>query len=574
MTKPRLFAFTLTVFALAVIACAPARVIAEEAAQAQEDLPAAALDPETLYDILLGEIAGQRGQIAVAAATLSKAAQRTRYPRLAERATLAALYAKRYPEALRGAQLWVELRPKDVEAHEAMATALLELDRREEALRYFERIIALEAERNNLDQGYLRVSAALARQSNRATTIEIMRTLVRAHPSSAAAHLYMAHLAVRAGELEVAATSADEALKLQPDWEEAALFRARILISQKDPLKAQESFETFLARNPAAANIRLNYARFLVDQKQWEGAREQFKRVLADVPDDADAAFAVGMLSLQINRLDEAEKYLKRALDLRPQNDQARLYIGQVLEQQKRYREAGQWYAQVSPGEYYFETQTRIGLILAKQGDLAAARKHLQSIQPESDQQRVQLALAEEQLLREAKLHREAFEILNAAERAVPGDKDLLYARALIAEKLNLLDVAERDLREILKKDPKNVNALNALGFTLADRTTRYQEAYELLQQALALKPEDPFILDSFGWVQYRLGNQAEALKHLKRALELRNDAEISAHLGEVLWVTGNRNEAESVWNRALNLTPDSETLLGVINKFREKSKE
>jgi len=302
--------------------------------------------------------------------------------------------------------------------------------------------------------------------------------------------------------------------------------------------------------------------------------REQFKRVLADVPDDADAAFAVGMLSLQINRLDEAEKYLKRALDLRPQNDQARLYIGQVLEQQKRYREAGQWYAQVSPGEYYFETQTRIGLILAKQGDLAAARKHLQSIQPESDQQRVQLALAEEQLLREAKLHREAFEILNAAERAVPGDKDLLYARALIAEKLNLLDVAERDLREILKKDPKNVNALNALGFTLADRTTRYQEAYELLQQALALKPEDPFILDSFGWVQYRLGNQAEALKHLKRALELRNDAEISAHLGEVLWVTGNRNEAESVWNRALNLTPDSETLLGVINKFREKSKE
>jgi tetratricopeptide (TPR) repeat protein len=151
----------------------------------------------------------------------------------------------------------------------------------------------------------------------------------------------------------------------------------------------------------------------------------------------------------------------------------------------------------------------------------------------------------------------------------VPGDKDLLYARALLAEKLDMFDLTERDLREILKTDPKNANALNALGYTLTDRTTRFQEALDLLRQAIALKPDDAFILDSMGWLQYRLGNNVEAVKYLKRALEIRNDAEIAAHLGEVLWVMGNRQEAENIWNRALRETPDSEALNGVIKKFK-----
>jgi len=181
----------------------------------------------------------------------------------------------------------------------------------------------------------------------------------------------------------------------------------------------------------------------------------------------------------------------------------------------------------------------------------------------------VQAAIAEEQILRDAKQYREALEMLNAVIKAVPGDKDLLYTRALVAEKLEMLDVAERDLRDILKQDPKNVNALNALGYTLSDRTTRYQEAMELLQQAMTLKPDDAFITDSMGWLQYRMGNHAEAVKYLKRALAIRNDAEIAAHLGEVLWVTGNQKEAESVWTNALHETPDNEALTSVIKKFK-----
>jgi Tfp pilus assembly protein PilF len=176
--------------------------------------------------------------------------------------------------------------------------------------------------------------------------------------------------------------------------------------------------------------------------------------------------------------------------------------------------------------------------------------------------------------LREAKQHQAALDALTRALAGLPGNKDLLYARALVAEKLNLVEVAERDLRAILKQDPKNANALNALGYTLADRGVHLDEAQTLLREAMLLKPDDPFILDSYGWLLYRLGNHSEAVKYLRRAIELRSDADISAHLGEVLWVTGDRREAESVWDRALKDTPDNEALIGVINKFREKRKE
>lgn len=555
--------------ACATTASAP-QAVPPPARAEQDDLPRVALTPEVLYDVLLGEIAGQRGQLEVAAGVLAKAAAQTRDPRLAERATLAALYGKQYATALRSAELWVELRPHDPEAREAMAVSLLELDRRAEAQRQLEKVLELESARTSLDQGYLRVASVLSRHSNHKVALEVMQALMRQHPEVAAAHVYAAHLAVRSGDLDTADALAQRALELRPEWEEAALFRARVLVSRKDTTGLDSFYRSYLDRHPTATNVRLHYARFLIDQKHWEEAHRQFKRVVAARPEDVDVVYAVGLLSLQTNRLDEAERYLKRTLELRPDHDQARLYLGQVAENRKRYDEAARWYGEIRDGESYFEARARLGVVIARQGDVDSALRHLRSIVPRSTQQQVQRALTKEQILREAKRHSDAFAVLTEALSDVPGDKDLLYARALVAERLDMLDVTERDLREILKKDPKNAHALNALGYTLADRTTRYHEALELIEQALALKPNDPFILDSMGWVQYRLGNYHEAVRYLKQALALRNDAEISAHLGEVLWMMGRRREAESVWNQALRESPDNETLQSVIKKFMQ----
>ena len=531
--------------------------------------PPVELTPQILYDLLLGEIAGQRGYTTLSVEMLTRAALQTRDPRLAERATGAALYAKRYTEALETARLWVELQPENIEPREALAEVLLELDRPQEAKQQFTKILSLSVTPDTLAQAYLKTAAVLARSQNRAAGVEIMQDLVQLHAEKPEAHFALAHLAVRQGDLDKAEVSIDRALRLRPEWQEAAVFKARVLVSRKETQKVRTFYESFLKSYPRAALLRLNYARYLVDIKQWDAARTQFKRIADADPRDADTLYSVGLLALQANQLDEAEKYLKLNLNVQPENDQTRLYLGQVAEQRKNYAEAVRWYEAVDSGGYYFEAQTRLAAALAKQGSVKAARDHLHGIRPDSDQQRVQLALSEDQILRDGKQYHESLKMLSNALTALPDDPDLLYARALVAEKLDMLDAHERDLRKLIQMDAKNAQALNALGYTLADRTNRYKEAFDLIERALALKPDDPFIMDSMGWVHYRMGNTAEAVKFLKRALAIRSDAEISAHLGEVLWVTGDRAAAETVWKQALRDTPDNEILLGVIKKFK-----
>lgn len=550
----------------------PARTAAPVAAPARVEtappLPAVPLTADVLYFLLLGEIAGHRGQLDVSVGSLSRAASKTRDPRLAERATQAALYARRPKEALASANLWVELRPDSSDANEALAAAYLENGDADAALKSYEKFLSLGSE-DALAQTFLKISAALGRQTNRTAALDLMRALVQKHADKPAPHFALAHLAVRVSDLDVAMRAIDQALKLSPAWEDAALFKARVLVSLKDMRAALNYHEHYLDMYPRANNMRVSYARLLVDQKMWDKARVQFKRVASTSPSDADATFTVALLALQSNELNEAEIYLRRTLELQPENDQARLYLGQVFEQRKQYDEAIHWYGLVESAEHLFEAQARLGVALARQGKVAQARHHLHGLTPKSEAQKVQLTLAEEQILRDAQQFEEAFQVLSRVLGDLPNNADLLYARALVAEKLNRVEVAEQDLRRILKKDAKNANALNALGYTLADRTTRYTEALALIEEALALKPDDPFILDSLGWVHYRLGNYTEAIKYLRLALDKRPDAEIAAHLGEVLWVTGDRSGAESVWKSALQQAPESEVLLGVMRRFQ-----
>ncbi len=540
-----------------------------EASKQEQALPAVELSSQMLYDLLLGEIAGQRGRLEEAVESLTRAALTSRDPRLAQRATQVALYAKRYDEAIASARLWVELQPDNLEAREALSVALLEHGQLAEAQAQMEAIIALTGERGNLGQAYLRLAALLGKQTLRMAALDVMRALVEQHPKLPEAQFALAHMAVRASDLDTAADSIEAALKLSPDWEEAALFKVRILISQKENVKAEAFYEKFLAGHPRAKTLRMNYARHLVDTKQWERARVQFKQVVEDSPKDGDAAYAVGLLALQSEAHDEAEKYLKQNLDLQPENDQARLYLGHIAERRKQYDLAARWYQEIENGEFFFEAQLRIGMLMAKRGDVAAGRAYFAALDTETESQEIQLIVSEDQMLRDAKQYDEAFKVLTKGLSKFPSNNDLLYARALTAERLDRIDVHEADLRKIIKADPKNANALNALGYTLADRTTRYQEALDLIEQALALKPDDAYIMDSMGWVQYRLGNLGEARKYLKSALDKRDDAEIAAHFGEVLWMMGDRAGAESVWTRALQETPDNEQLLGVIKKFK-----
>jgi len=279
---------------------------------------------------------------------------------------------------------------------------------------------------------------------------------------------------------------------------------------------------------------------------------------------------AVALLAIQATDYDAAETQLKRVLELNYKDpDVARFYLGQLNEERKRFDEALKWYTTVSGGEQYIAAQSRYAGILAKQGRLPEARKHLQEANAVDVQQRVQLTQAEAQLLRDANAYQEAFDVLGQALAKMPDYPDLLYDHAMAAEKVNRVDILEGNLKQLIKLRPDHAHAYNALGYTLAERNQRIAEAYGLIETALKLSPDDPFIQDSMGWVLYRMGRNQEGLDYLQRAFKQRPDPEIAAHLGEVLWVLDQRDAARKIWAESLKEHPNNEVLQGTVKRFQ-----
>ena len=327
-------------------------------------------------------------------------------------------------------------------------------------------------------------------------------------------------------------------------------------------------FEDFLKRNPRAMDVRLNYARMLVSEKKYTEARGEFQALLKEFPDNPDVALAVGLLSLQLGDFDAAETQLLRALENNYKDlDAVRFYLGQANEERKRFDEALKWYGSVAGGDQFVPSRARYAGVLVKQGRIADARSYLQAAGRNAPE-RLQFILVEAQLLRDANDFRGAFELLGRAVEANPNSAELHYDYAMLAEKVERFDVLETSLRKVIQLKPDHAHAYNALGYTFADRNIRLQESYTLIEQGLKLAPEDPFILDSMGWVLYRMNQNDTALTFLKRAYETRADAEIAAHYGEVLWVTGRQDEARKVWGGALKQSPANELLLATVKKF------
>jgi tetratricopeptide (TPR) repeat protein len=320
--------------------------------------------------------------------------------------------------------------------------------------------------------------------------------------------------------------------------------------------------------HPRAMDVRLSYARLLVSDKKYTEARTEFQTLLKEFPDNADVTMAVALLSLQLNDLDAAETQLQHALQTDYKDlDAVRFYLGQVNEERKRPDDALKWYSSVNGGEQYVPSRARYAGILAKQGKIGDARKYLQDA-GRNGAERVQFTQAEAQLLRDANDYRGAFDLLGQAIVKNPNSTELLYDQAMAADKVDRIDVLESNLRKVIQMKPDYAHAYNALGYTLADRNVRLPEAYTLVEQALKLAPEDPFIMDSMGWVLFRMNQNEAAITFLKRAFDIRPDAEIAAHLGEVLWADGRKDEAQKVWAAAQKDNPANETLSATVKKF------
>lgn len=543
---------------------------ARDAAQAEPPAPrrpappAQPLTQQLLYETLLAEIALQRGDTALATQAYLDLLARTQDYRVAERATQVALQSRLIDQALAAAQRWLELEPESVTARQTVAALLVTRGRIEEARPHLERLLA--AEGANLGHGFMHLNNLLARHPDKDAVLALVQTLAQPYPQVPEAHFAVARAAWNAGRGEIALNAIREALRLRPDWEGAALFQAQIL-QARAPEEASAWYTDYLARNPRAREMRLAYARFLVQQKQYPAARVEFQKLVQDFPDNPEVPLAVGLISLQMGELDVARQYLEQALQAGVRDrDTVYFYLGQIAEEQKRYEEARRWYVQVG-GEQAFTARLRHALTLAREGRLEEARAQLGRIQPANNQQRVQLWQAEAQMLRDAKRDREAFDLLSRALEKLPNHPDLLYDQAMAAERINRLDVLEASLRKLIQLKPDHAHAYNALGYTLADRGIRLEEARQLLETALRLAPDDPFILDSVGWLHYRLRDYPRALEYLRRAAALRPDPEIAAHLGEVLWMSGARSDAQKVWDDALKAHPAHEAVVEAMRR-------
>lgn len=529
-------------------------------------LPNQALTPQFLYEMLLGEIAAQRGNRAVATRAYLDLMQNTEDYRVAERAAQIALNARYFDEAYVAAQRWLQLEPTSVDARQMLAGILITRGKLDEAEPHLKKILG--AESTNVGFGFLHLNNLLARHPDKAAVLRLVQRLAQDYPQLPEAHFAIARAAWAANEKALSMREIDTALSLRPQWDGAALFKVQILQAES-PAAALEFYTRYLHDYPQAREMRLAYARLLVQEKRFPAAREEFKRLLADFPTNPEVPLAVGLLSMQLRDYDAAETYFRRALDGGIQDsDAVRFYLGQLSEERKRWDEARQWYSSVS-GEQAFTARLRIAAMLAHAGKLPEARAYLQGLPVSTNQERAQAAAAEASLLRDNKQYQEAFDVLGKALEKLPNYPDLLYDYAMAAEKLGRLDVMESSLKKLIQIKPEYAHAYNALGYTLADRTTRFDEAKNYLDQALKLAPEDAFILDSMGWLQYRMKNYAEAIATLRRALSLRADPEIAAHLGEVLWVSGDKTEAQKVWSTALKESPDNEALGAAVAKFK-----
>ncbi len=528
-------------------------------------LPKRPLDPYFLYKFLLAELAAQRGNYPVAAQTFLDLAKNTRDPRLAKRATEIATYGHLNDLALQSARLWLEVDKDNPQAKQNLVAMLVQTDV-VQAQPYLEEL--LKSEGKNVGQAFLQLGNLFARTSDKAAVYQMVKELARPYKDSPEVQFALAQAAFNANKHDNALAAVREALRLKPEWDGAVLFQAQIL-QRESNTKALDYLKSFLDAHPRSQEVRLNYGRLLIAEKKLVEARAQFQKLLDENPGNADVAVTVGLLSMQANDYPAAEHALKQALALNyKEPDQVRLYLGQLYEDQKRQDDALRWYAEVGEGEQYIGAHTRYAAILAKQGKVAEARQHVRQLSAQNDTQRVQIVQAEAQVLREVHAFHESFDVLKSALDRDPDHPDLLYDVALAAEKVDKIDVLETNLRKLLKLKPEHAQAWNALGYTLADRTDRLKEARDYIEKALQLSPDDPFILDSMGWVLFREGSAKEGQDFLQRAFAQRPDPEIAAHLGEVMWARGNKTEAEKLWRDSLKSNPENEELQKIIKRF------
>jgi len=541
----------------------PSRPAAKRAAAQPvgEDLLA-----RTVFQALVGEFALQRGDAKLGSDAWADLAVRTRDPKVIARATEIAGFARQYDRALELSRLWLEVEPDSTRARQTQSSLLVMANRIDELAPQMAALLAQD--KANVGNNLLHLNRMLGRITDKKAVQGLIDRLATPYDTLPEAHFAMAQAAAAAGDNLRALTETEKSLQLRPNWETAAIARAQ-LQARLSAKTAIDSLDDFVGHNPAANEARLTLARLLISEKRYEESRRHFDRLVKDHPDNPEVIYPVAMLALQQGDTTTGRSQLENLLKTDfPDKSTIHFFLGQLEQEQKQPDAALAHYRQVTGGEQFVPARSRAAQILMQQGKNAEARELLANTRAGTPAERIQLTLAESQLLREAGRHNEAYIVLDRALAAQPNDSELLYEAALTAERIGKPEILEMHLKHLLALKPDHAHALNALGYSLAERNQRLPEAHDLIARALSLAPEDPFIMDSMGWVLYRQGKLTEALQTLENAFRLKADPEIAAHLGEVLWSLERKDEARRILKDAYKAHPENETLASTVKKL------
>ncbi len=530
------------------------------------DLPNVALDGDMLYKFLLGDIAVQRGKPEVAAQAYLELAKTTRDPRVARRAAQLAYETRQIDKSLEAFGLWQELEPSAQLAKQMLISLLVSGGKYQQATPYVEQLLA--AAPKNPGNVFMLIHSLLMRVPDKNAALSWLVDVAKPYPNVAEAHWAVAQIAATSNNRELALAEIQQAVKLRPDWDMAAISEVQLLLPT-EPGKALEKLKAFAEAHPDNKEASLFYARTLLDQKRYAEARAQFQKLQVADPDNSELAFAIALLSLQMGELDRAEKELQDTLVRGKKDaDTVHYYLGQLNEAKKDDVTALAQYRQVLDGDYVYSSRLREAFLLNKAGKLNEARAALKNAPAMDEQQKVTLVIIDAQMLRDAKQFDTSYQVLSNALKTFPDQQQLMFEVAMAADKLGKTDIFEQTLRELLQLAPDHAQAYNALGYSYLERNVRIEEGMKLVEKAYQIEPNDAAITDSVGWGYYRLGKLDKSAEYLRRAFLSNPDPEIAAHLGEVLWAQGKKDEARKILLDSIKVNPENDALRLVVKKF------
>lgn len=536
--------------------------------KANED--ASSIDPDVMFMLLTAEIAGQRGQYDVAMEGYLEAAKRVHDPRLTERAAIIAMYIKDGNKTNEAVSLWLKQDPSNLSARKIATLSALKAEDKNQAVNQLSAL--LKRDPAGFEKTLFELASALHKEDNIQFIYDVLEALSVKHPGQASVFFIQSLLASDMKNKGLAERKVEQALRLQPDWDKALILQAQMAVYAEDFTRAETLLRNAALKYPENQKFKKMLAQVFIKEAKYEEAGEVFETLYANDPKDYESQFSLALVHLQLDKDGKAEDIFKQLQEQAEWRNQSSFYLGKIEEKHENAEKALLWFDKVTEGPFQFEAAVTSISLLAKDKQFDRAGQRLTALPGKFPKQKPRIVLIQAELYSQQKQYEKAYNYLTEEIKNYPDLEELLYSRALMADRMGNLAVMEADLQKILAKSPDNVEALNALGYSLADKTTRYAEAETYLLHALSLKPNEAVILDSYGWLKYKMGNLQMALNYLQRAYDKQPETEIAAHLAEVLWAMGRKDEAKKLYDKAIAAEPDDSYLLNFKNKFLQNN--